>query len=119
MQITRALHTAILITNLEKSQHFYSQVLGLTQVERNLKYPGLWYQIGDYQIHLIVAKSVPTQDQNEQLEPIPHVAFSVVDLAVVKAELLQQNYPMQPSLSGRAAIFIKDPDGNMIELSQQ
>ena len=42
MNITQCLHTAILITDLAKSEQFYSQVLGLEKIERNLKYPGLW-----------------------------------------------------------------------------
>lgn len=119
MQITQSLHTAILVTNLEKSEHFYGTILGLTKIDRTLKYPGAWYQLGNYQIHLIVSSSVPTQNQNEKWGRNPHVAFSVVDLETAKAELQNQNYPFQVSASGRAAIFTKDPDGNVIELSQQ
>jgi catechol 2,3-dioxygenase-like lactoylglutathione lyase family enzyme len=47
MQIIQSLHTAILVTDLERSEYFYSQVLGLNKVERPLKYPGVWYQIGN------------------------------------------------------------------------
>ena len=119
MQITQSLHTAILITDLERSEYFYSQVLGLNKVERPLKYPGVWYQIGNYQLHLIVAPTVPTDNQQEKWGQNPHIAFSVVDLQVAKDELPAQNYRFQASASGRAAIFIKDPDRNIIELSQQ
>ncbi|AFW93955.1 hypothetical protein ANA_C11173 [Anabaena sp. 90] len=119
MQITQSLHTAILITDLERSEYFYSQILGLNKIERPLKYPGVWYQIGNYQLHLIVAPTVPTDKQQEKWGQNPHIAFSVVDLQVVKDELITKNYPFQASASGRAAIFIKDPDRNIIELSQQ
>jgi glyoxylase I family protein len=119
MQITQSLHTAIVVTNLERSEHFYGKVLGLAKIDRNLKYPGAWYQIGNYQIHLIVSSFVPTENQTEKWGRNPHVAFSVVDLETAKAELLNQNYPIQASASGRPAIFTKDPDGNIIELSQQ
>jgi glyoxylase I family protein len=118
MQITQSLHTAILVTDLERAEHFYSQVLGLSKVDRALKYPGAWYQIGDYQIHLIVAPSVPTENQNQKWGRNPHVAFSVVDLDIAKQELLHQHYLIQASASGRAALFTQDPDGNIIELSQ-
>lgn len=118
MQIIHSLHTAILVTDLQRSEHFYGKVLGLAKIERSLKYPGAWYQIGDYQIHLIVASSVPTDKQNEKWGRNPHVAFSVADLDTAKQELLNLNYPIQSSASGRAAIFTQDPDGNMIELSQ-
>jgi glyoxylase I family protein len=120
MHIIQSLHTAILVKNLEKSTYFYSQVLGLTQIERSLKYPGAWYQIGDYQLHLIVAADVPPANhQNEKWGRNPHIALVVTDLESAKQELLNQNYPIQASASGRPALFTQDPDGNIIELSQQ
>lgn len=118
MQIIQSLHTAILVTDLERSEHFYGTVLGLSKIVRSLKYPGTWYQVGDYQIHLIVASSVPTDNQNEKWGRNPHIAFSVADLNIAQQELLNLNYPIQFSASGRAALFTQDPDGNIIELSQ-
>ncbi|MBW4555508.1 MAG: VOC family protein [Trichormus sp. ATA11-4-KO1] len=119
MQITQTLHTAILVTDLEKSAYFYGKVLGLSKINRSLKYPGAWYQVGNHQIHLIVATTVPTENPHEKWGRNPHVAFSVTDLDIAKQELLDQNYPIQVSASGRAAFFTQDPDGNVIELSQQ
>jgi glyoxylase I family protein len=119
MQITRSLHTAILVTDLERSEQFYGKVLGLSKIDRSLKYAGVWYQVGDYQLHLIVAPAVPTENINEKWGRNPHIAFSVADLDTAKQELLNHNYPIQASASGRAALFIQDPDGNIIELSQQ
>jgi len=119
MQITQSLHTAILVTDLEKAEHFYGKVLGLPKVDRSLKYPGAWYQVGNYQIHLIAALSVPTEAQNEKWGRNPHFAFSVADLDAAKQQLLNNDCPIQPSASGRPALFTKDPDGNVVELSQQ
>ena len=118
MQIIQPLHTAILVTDLEKAEKFYGNVLGLSKIERSLKYPGVWYQVGNYQIHLIVANTVPTDNPNEKWGRNPHIAFAVADLEVAKQELLNQSYPIQVSASGRAALFTQDPDGNIIELSQ-
>jgi glyoxylase I family protein len=119
MQITQSLHTAILVTDLERSEQFYGKVLGLSKIDRSLKYAGAWYQVGNYQIHLIVAPTVPTETPNEKWGRNPHVAFSVTDLDAAKQELLNHNYPIQPSASGRPALFTQDPDGNIVELSQQ
>ncbi|MBD2297848.1 VOC family protein [Nostoc sp. FACHB-87] len=119
MQITQSLHTAILVTDLERAENFYTQVLGLSKIDRSLKYPGAWYQVGDYQVHLIVASTVPTDNPNEKWGRNPHIAFAVADLEQAKQELLSQNYLIQASASGRSAIFTQDPDGNVIEISQQ
>ncbi|MBW4670586.1 MAG: VOC family protein [Cyanomargarita calcarea GSE-NOS-MK-12-04C] len=118
MQINHCLHTAILVTDLERSEHFYGKVLGLSKIDRTLKYSGAWYEVGTYQIHLIVAPSAPTENPNEKWGRNPHVAFSVTDLDAAKEELLNHNYAIQSSASGRAALFTQDPDGNIIELSQ-
>jgi glyoxylase I family protein len=119
MQITHYLHTAILVTNLDQAMHFYGTVLGLEKVDRPLKYPGVWYQLGDIQVHLIVDEAFSSQMQNSQKwGRNPHLALAVADLEAAKAHLAAHNYPVQVSASGRAALFTQDPDGNVIELSQ-
>ncbi|MEW6498983.1 MAG: VOC family protein, partial [Cyanobacteriota bacterium] len=83
------------------------------------KYPGAWYQVGAFQIHLIVDPSIqPTLQNPEKWGRNPHVALSVADLDAAKTQLLAHGYSMQMSASGRAALFTQDPDGNIIELSQ-
>ena len=119
MQITQCLHTAILVSDLERAEHFYGNAIGLSKVERSLKYPGAWYQIGEFQLHLIVARAVPSTQQNpEKWGRNPHIALAVTDLEAAKHQLFAHNYPIQMSASGRAALFTQDPDGNIIELSQ-
>jgi catechol 2,3-dioxygenase-like lactoylglutathione lyase family enzyme len=87
--------------------------------ERNLKFPGIWYQIGPYQIHLIVDVPRPVDVTNtEKLGRNRHVAFGVEDLEQLKARLQAANYPCQLSASGRTALFTRDPDGNVLEFSQ-
>lgn len=119
MQITQCLHTAVIVRDLEKAEHFYGNVLGLSKVERVLKYPGAWYQVGEYQIHLIVDSSIEPKLQNpEKWGRNPHVALSVADLDAAKTQLSAHGCSTQMSASGRAALFTQDPDGNIIELSQ-
>lgn len=119
MQLTQYLHTAILVTDLEKSEQFYGDVLGLTKVERSLNFPGVWYQIGSIQIHLIVDPTfTATITNSEKWGRNGHLAFAVDDVQAAKAELLAQGYPVQMSASGRPALFTQDPDGNLIELNE-
>jgi glyoxylase I family protein len=119
MSITAFLHAAILVTDLEAASHFYGKILGLTPIERDLKFPGIWYQVGAVQLHLIVQSEVV----NDQVDTSKwgrnrHLAFAVEDLEAVKVALTTASHPWQGSASGRPALFIHDPDGNTIELSQ-
>jgi glyoxylase I family protein len=116
MQITQSLHTAINVTNLEKAEYFYGEVLGLSKIERSRSSPGTWYQIGNYQIHLIVVDQIINEPKHEKWGRNPHIAFLVSDLDAAKQQLLNYNFPIQASASGRPAIFTQDLDGNIIEL---
>ncbi|WP_416676793.1 VOC family protein [Egbenema bharatensis] len=128
MHITRYLHTAILVTDLEQAMHFYSTVLGLEKVDRPLKYPGVWYQLGEIQVHLIVDELLPRRvgvgsgssrlHNPEKWGRNPHLALGVDNLEAAKAHLMAHNCPIQLSASGRSALFTQDPDGNVVELTQ-
>jgi catechol 2,3-dioxygenase-like lactoylglutathione lyase family enzyme len=119
MQITRCLHAAILVSDLERAEQFYGTVLGLAKIDRPLKFPGIWYEIEGFQIHLITASQIPDHLVDpEKWGRNRHLAFSVADLETAKAQLLAHQCPIQMSASGRAALFTQDPDGNLIELSQ-
>ncbi|MEB3886084.1 VOC family protein [Lyngbya sp. CCY1209] len=120
MAITEFLHAAILVSDLEKSQRFYGQILGLNQVDRPLQFPGIWYQSGNFQIHLIQAQEVVGDRVNEdKWGRNRHLAFSVSNLEFYQKILTENNCKYQMSSSGRSALFIEDPDGNIIELNQQ
>lgn len=113
------LHAAINVSDLAAAEHFYGTVLGLSKVERPLNFAGAWYQLGSVQIHLIVAErnyNVPAPE--EKWGRRPHLAFAIANLATVKQHLTTAGIPIQPSASGRTALFICDPDGHIIELTQ-
>lgn len=119
MQVTQYLHTAILVSDLERAKDFYSGILGLKKVERVLKFPGVWYQIGEFQIHLIVASEVPADRVDEQKwGRNRHLALRVENLEAAKEKLVACGCEFQMSASGRPALFTEDPDGNIIELSE-
>lgn len=119
MQVTRCLHAALLVTDLDQAEHFYGTVLELSKVDRPLKFPGAWYEVAGFQIHLMqTAASVPGLDNPEKWGRNRHLAFSVDALEEMKQQLLMHNCPVQMSASGRAALFTQDPDGNVIEISQ-
>ncbi|NEN98042.1 MAG: glyoxalase [Moorea sp. SIO3I7] len=119
MEINQCLHVAVLVSDLEKAEDFYGKILGLSKVERELRFPGAWYQVGQFQIHLMVNPNAKVDLKNpEKWGRNPHIAFSVVNLDEAKECLQAHGYPIQLSSSGRAALFTQDPDCNIIELSQ-
>lgn len=119
MQIVQFLHAAIAVSDLAKSEHFYGTVLGLEKIDRVLKFPGAWYQIGDFQIHLIAATSTIDDTHNtEKWGRNRHLALAVSNLEAAKEKLVDGGYEFQLSASGRAALFVQDPDGNIIELGE-
>ncbi|MGK7954817.1 MAG: VOC family protein [Crocosphaera sp.] len=119
MTIIQCLHTAILVSDLEKAEQFYGNLLGLEKVDRPLKYPGVWYQVGDYQIHLMVHSGFDFSLSNpEKWGRNHHFALGTDNLPEVIARLESHGYPVQMSQSGRAACFTRDFDGNVIEINQ-
>jgi catechol 2,3-dioxygenase-like lactoylglutathione lyase family enzyme len=119
MSILGFLHAALAVTDLEVSQRFYEGVLGLIPIPRPFGFPGMWYQIGSVQLHLIQTEHlIPDLVNAEKWGRNRHLAFAVSDLAEIHQQLLQKGYAVQRSASGRAALFVTDPDGHLIELSQ-
>ncbi len=119
MNITRCLHAALMVSDLERAEHFYGSVLGLEKVDRALRFPGAWYEVAGFQIHLMVANGeLGGLDNPEKWGRNRHIAFAVANLDAAKERLLAHNCPIQVSASGRAALFTQDPDGNVIELGE-
>lgn len=119
MGITHLLHATVLVTHLETSQHFYETVLGLEPLERDLSFAGAWYQIGAVQLHLIVVDAVIGDRVNcQKWGRNRHLAFAITNLDVVKRHVEACGCRVQMSASGRAALFVSDPDDNLIELTQ-
>jgi glyoxylase I family protein len=118
MQITTFLHAALLVSDLAKAEHFYGTVLGLAKVDRVLKFPGAWYAVGEFQIHLIAAQDLSKLQNLEKWGRNRHLAFAIADLSAAKAQLIAHGYEFQMSASGRSALFVQDPDGNVIELGE-
>jgi glyoxylase I family protein len=117
MTITHFLHATLLVREIEKAEQFYERVLGLAPLKRNLSFEGRWYQVGDVQLHLIAsAQVIDDLTQPEKWGRNRHLAFAIDDLSAMQQRLEDSGYRYQHSSSGRAALFVRDPDGNLIEL---
>jgi len=111
-------HSSVISSNLEVSRAFYEGVLELpvNQSRPNFPYGGIWYDIGEQMIHLLV---VPNPDA-DTVRPAHggvdrHTAFLVEDLDGLAARLEQAGITYSLSKSGRRALFCRDPDKNALE----
>ncbi len=119
MPIQQFLHATLNVTDLARSDHFYQTVLGFEpNRDRPLNFAGSWYQIGEFQLHLIVVPQMSPIALGEKWGRNRHLAFAVASVAVVKARLEHHGWAFQLSSSGRPAVFVCDPDDNVIELGE-
>jgi catechol 2,3-dioxygenase-like lactoylglutathione lyase family enzyme len=130
MNIRKADHVAFLVTDVERSRQFYTQVLGMQEIARpkNFDFPGAWFSKNNFQIHLIGEE---VEGRTRQVNPgylanelargkATHLAFEVDDLEAVQQHLRAQGVEIvggpRPRGDGVQQLYICDPDGYVIEL---
>jgi len=112
-------HSSLMVSDVEASLHFYTQVLGLQQMERpDLGFPGAWFQLGEnQQLHIIKLPNMdPTTGRPEHGGRDRHVALTVDNFDRVRQTLDENKVVYSMSKSGRRALFVRDLDANAIEI---
>jgi glyoxylase I family protein len=119
MELRKLLHAGLLITDLERSKQFYSGVLGLREKPRpDFDFPGAWYDLGECELHLIgTMEPLPPADARPSRDF--HVSFLIEDFEGTKQALRKAGVGFREGSSGLAQIFVRDPDGNLIELQRR
>lgn len=116
--ITRGVHHVSLCSrDLARARAFYGELLGLPEIERPaLGIPGVWYQAGPVQLHVIVTAG--SEDHASQsLTPLAnHIAFAIDDYEGVAQRLEQTGHAVVGLGADAGQLFLHDPDGNTIEL---
>ena len=118
-EIVALLHASLLVGDLAQARAFYEDVLGLRPSPHrpSLAFGGVWYDVGAGQIHLIeLPNPDPTRGRPEHGGRDRHTALGVRDLAGLRARLDAAGLTYTASRSGRPALFVRDPDGNALEL---
>jgi glyoxylase I family protein len=111
-------HAGFLITDVERAADFYENVLGLEALPRpELGFPGLWYDLRNgHQLHLLSVSGMPGHADPPRHDR--HIALSVPDVAASEAQLRDLGIEIAygSGRGGNPQLFIRDPDGNTIEL---
>lgn len=114
------MHASLLIADVARSRAFYEGVLGLeaSPSRPDLGFPGVWYDVGGGgQIHLLCLPNPdPVTGRPEHGGRDRHTALAVTDWEEIKAALDLAGVGYTLSRSGRRALFVRDPDGNALEL---
>lgn len=117
--VVSLLHASLLVADLERSRAFYEGVLGLqpNPARPAMSFAGVWYDVGAGQIHLInLPNPDPIDARPEHGGRDRHTALGVTNFIAMQARLDAAGLPYTLSRSGRAALFVRDPDGNALEL---
>ena len=111
-------HASLLVSNTQESLKFYVDTLGMEQTQRpDLPFPGAWLKVGKQQIHLLELPSPDAKTGRPKHGGRDrHVAMTVADITPVKQLLDDAGVEYTLSISGRQALFCRDPDGNAIEI---
>jgi len=93
-------------------------MLGLTpDLKRpNMSFEGIWYVVGEQQIHLMLLPNPESGIQRPSHGGRDrHVALLVSDWRKLIERLAKGGVAYTLSQSGRQALFCRDPDGNALE----
>lgn len=116
LQVRELNHIAIHVRDLQASEHFYGDTLGLPHLPRpDFSFPGAWFAFGSQELHLLVD---PARRRDERTTV--HFALLVGDAYAAHAELVKRGVPIlggpAPRPDGAVQVFFSDPDGYVIEM---
>jgi len=115
-------HVTLPVTYLKRSVAFYRDVLGLAPLHRPEYMPlkDAWFAVTErQQVHLVYNDGWRGDGTTAQTHY--HFALRVDDLAAARAQLLATGWPVsdvEQRPDGTKRLFVKDPDGHVIELCQ-
>lgn len=115
LNVTHLDHVSVIITDVQRSRHFYRDQLGLKEMAKpkTFDFVALWFELGSQQLHLLKKEKADT------LSP-RHFALRVADLSAAREHCRRQGLAMQETgpIPHADRFFIHDPDGNRIEIIQ-
>ncbi|MCK4843211.1 MAG: VOC family protein [Methylococcales bacterium] len=114
-------HSSLIVKDTQHSLKFYCSILGFNLLDRpDFPYFGAWLDLGEQQLHLLELDNPdPITGRPAHGGKDRHVAFHVLNLDLIKQALEQGKVAYTLSVSGRKALFCRDPDGNALEFIEK
>lgn len=115
IRFTHIDHCSVIITDVSRSREFYSRVLGLKEIPapKEFDFVAIWYDLGGSYLHLLL------KPQPDTISP-RHFCLFTPDAKAVRAHLHSLGVAIEETVKIAAAdrFFVRDPDGNRIEILQ-
>ncbi|WP_322629773.1 VOC family protein [Halothiobacillus sp.] len=112
-------HVSVMVADVAIATAFYQKVIGLSEVARpDLGFPGAWLRLTEgVDLHVLqLPNPDPVDGRPRHGGRDRHVALRVASTVPFIRRLEAMNWPFTQSQSGRDAVFLRDPDGNALEL---
>lgn len=125
MDIQSVNHIAIIASDIQKSMHFYMDVLGFELIRKVYREQRDSYKVdlalnGNYLIELFTFPDSPARPSFPEALGLRHLAFSVKDINASIAELNAKGIETEDiridPFTNCKCVFFADPDGLPIEL---
>lgn len=101
------------------AKHFYGVVLGFNEIpkpEGSRQNVGAWFDLGGAQLHLSIEDGVANEASDR------HVCYQVADIAAAEAQFRKAEVEIivdKRPIKGQSRFFVRDPGGNLIEITQK
>jgi lactoylglutathione lyase len=110
-------HYTLLVRDIARAGAFYDDVLQLKRKARpNFSSKGIWYDMAGQELHLIETDEVPPINEGHPAIEVRNIRAAVQALVAAGATLQQDTFTRTHDNSLSA--FVRDPDGNLLELTE-
>lgn len=122
--IKKLLHTRYRVNDLEKTVHFYKDVLGLIEVSRHTSSRGstlVFFKVPGSEEQIEICH-YPASGEVKVQADLTHLAFEVDNIEEFAKQTTAKGYPLSdgPTAGGSSTIaFIDGPEGYEIELIER